>query len=150
VGRPRAIRSSASGYRPIVRRAGLALALFLLLATAACSLTGGEKATPLPAQAPKEPADAFVAEMLDGRPDDAAERLSSAHSGFQFNLAQISIALQTNHYRVAQSKRRSNKSFAYLLRGRRDGKPVSAAWVVVFERDIDSWRIANFSRAKRF
>jgi hypothetical protein len=130
-----------------VRRA--ALALFVLLATAACS-AGGETATPLPAQAPKKEADAFVAEMLDGRPDDAAERLSSAHGGFQFNLAQISIDLQTNAYRVAQSKRRSNKSFAYLLRGRRNGRPVSATWVVAFERDIDSWRIANFSRAKSF
>lgn len=150
MGRPRAIRNSASGCPPVVRRAGLALALFVLLATAACSATGGEKATPLPAQAPKEPADAFVAEMLDGRPDDAAERLSSAHAGFAFNLAQISIALQTNRYRVAQSKRRSNKSFAYLLRGRRDGKPVAATWVVVFEPDIDSWRIANFSQAKGF
>lgn len=134
---------------PPVRRALLGPALFLVLAGAACS-AGGESAKPLSAQAPKEPADAFVAEMLNGRPDDAAERLSSSHAGFSFNLSQISIDLQTNGYRVAQSKRRNNKAFVYLLRGRRNGKPVSAPWVVAFERDTDSWRIANFSQAKTF
>jgi hypothetical protein len=133
-----------------VRRATAApaLALLIVLATTACNL-GGEKAEPLVPQAPKETADAFVAEMLDGRPDDAAERLSSAHAGFAFELPQISINLQVNRYRVAQSKRRSNRAFVYLLRGRRNGKPVSASWIVYFERDTDSWRIANFSRARK-
>jgi len=76
-----------------VRKAPLALALFVVLVAAACS-AGGEEAKPLSTQAPKESADAFVTEMLEGRPDDAAERLSSAHAGFSFNLAQISIDLQ--------------------------------------------------------
>jgi hypothetical protein len=132
-----------------VRKAPLALALFVVLVAAACS-AGGEEAKPLSTQAPKESADAFVAEMLEGRPDDAAERLSSAHAGFSFNLAQISIALQENHFRVVRSKRRTDRSFVYLLRGQRNGKPVSAAWVVALEPDLDAWRIGNFSRAKRF
>jgi hypothetical protein len=133
----------------LVRRAPIALAIFLVLAAAACSV-GGEEAKPLPPQAPKAPADAFVAEMLDGRPDNAAERLSSTRAGFAFDLPQISIELQTNSFRVAESKRRSDKSFVYLLRGRRNGKPVSAPWVVVLEPDLDSWRIGNFSRAKTY
>jgi hypothetical protein len=132
-----------------VRRAPLGLALFVVLVAAACS-AGGEQAKPLSAQAPKESADAFVAEMLEGRPDDAAERLSSAHAGFSFNLAQISIDLQENRFRVVRSKRRSDRSFVYLLRGRRNGKPVSAAWVVALEPDLDAWRIGNFTRAKTF
>lgn len=132
-----------------MRRAALALALFFVLAAAACS-AGGEEAKPLPTQAPKEPADAFVAEMLDGRPDDASERLSSTHRGFQFDLPQISIDLQTNAFHVAQSKRRSNKAFVYLLRGRRNGKPVSAPWVVTMDPDLDAWRVGNFSRAKTY
>jgi len=134
---------------PLVRRAPLALALFLVLAAAACS-AGGEEAKPLPSQAPKEPADAFVAEMLDGRPDDAAERLSSSHAGFAFDLPQISIDLQTNAFHVAESKRRGNEAFVYLLRGRRNGKPVSAPWVVAMEKDLDSWRVGNFSQAKTY
>jgi hypothetical protein len=146
--RPRGTRSFVSGC-PLVRRASFALALFLALVAAACS-AGGEKAKPLANQAPKEPADAFVAEMLDGRPDDAAERLSSAHAGFAFNLAQISIDLQENHFRIAASKRRSAKSFVYLLRGERNGKTVSAPWVVALEKDLDAWRIGNFSQAKTY
>ena len=92
MGRPRGTRSSVSGCQ-LVRRAPLALAVFLVLVAAACS-AGGEEAKPLSTQAPKAPADAFVAEMLDGRPDDAAERLSSSHAGFAFDLPQISINLQ--------------------------------------------------------
>ncbi len=133
----------------MVRRASLALALFLVLAAAACS-AGGEPPKPLSSQAPKEPADAFVAEMLNGRPDDAAERLSSTHAGFAFDLPQISIELQTNGFRVAESKRRNDQSFVYLLRGRRSGKPVSAPWVVAMEKDLDSWRVGNFTRAKTY
>jgi hypothetical protein len=132
-----------------VRRASLALTLVVVLVAAACS-AGGEKAKPLSTQAPKESADAFVAEMLEGRPDDAAERLSSAHAGFSFNLAQISIDLQESRFRLVRSKRRTDRSFVYLLRGQRNGKPVSAAWVVALEPDLDAWRIGNFSRAKRF
>ena len=132
-----------------MRRAPLALTLVVVLVAAACS-AGGEKAKPLSTQAPKESADAFVAEMLEGRPDDAAERLSSAHAGFSFNLAQISIALQESRFRLVRSKRRTDRSFVYLLRGQRNGKPVSAAWVVALEPDLDAWRIGNFSRAKRF
>jgi hypothetical protein len=132
-----------------VRRAPFALALFFVLAAAGCS-AGGEGPKPLSSQAPKEPADAFVAEMLDGRPTDAAERLSSAHAGFAFDLPQISIELQTNGFRVAESKRRNDESFVYLLRGSRNGKPVSAPWVVALEKDLDSWRIGNFTRAKTY
>ena len=109
--RPHGIPSFVSGC-PRVRRAPLALALFLVLAAAAC---GGDAPKPLSTQAPKEPADAFVAEMLDGRPDDAAERLSSSYAGFAFNLAQLSIDLQENGFHVAQSKRRSDKAFVYLM-----------------------------------
>lgn len=145
---PRGTRSFVSGCQP-VRRAPLALAVFLALAAAACS-AGGEEPKPLTTQAPKEPADAFVAEMLDGRPDDAAERLSSSHAGFAFDLPQISINLQTNAFRVAESKRRNDSAFVYMLRGHRNGKPVSAPWVVVMEKDLDSWRVGNFSRAKRY
>jgi hypothetical protein len=133
----------------LVRRAPIALAIFLVLAAAACSV-GGEEAKPLPAQAPKAPADAFVAEMLDGRPDDAAERLSSTRAGFAFDLPQISIELQTNRFRVARSKRRNNTSFVYLMRGRRNGKPVNAPWLVSMEPDLDAWRIGDFSRAKTY
>jgi hypothetical protein len=111
---------------------------------------GGEEPQPLSSQAPKEPADAFVAEMLDGRPDDAAERLSSTHAGFAFDLPRLSIELQTNGFRVAESKRRTDASFVYLMRGRRNGKPVSAPWVVTLEKDLDQWRIENFSRAKTY
>ena len=132
-----------------VSRASLALAIFVVLAAAGCS-AGGDGPKPLSTQAPKEPADAFVAEMLDGRPDDAAERLSSTHAGFAFDLPQISIELQTNAFRVAESKRLNDKSFVYLMQGRRNGKPVSAPWVVALEKDLDSWRIGNFSRAKTY
>ena len=146
--RPRGTRSFVSGCR-LVRRAALAFAVFFVLAAAGCS-AGGDGPKPLSSQAPKEPADAFVAEMLDGRPNDAAERLSSTHAGFAFDLPQISIELQTNGFRVAESKRRNDESFVYLFRGRRNGKPVSAPWVVALEKDLDSWRIGNFTRAKTY
>ena len=146
--RPRGTRSFVSGCQ-LVRRAAIALAVFLVLVAAACSV-GGEEPKPLSTQAPKAPADAFVAEMLDGRPDDAAERLSSSHAGFAFDLPQISITLQTNAFRVAESKRRNDSAFVYLLKGQRGGKPVSAPWVVVMEMDLDSWRVGNFSRAKTY
>ena len=144
--RPRGTRSFVSGCQ-LVRRAAFFLAVFFALAAAGC---GGDKPQPLSSQAPKEPADAFVAEMLDGRPDDAAERLSSTHAGFAFDLPQLSIELQTNSFRVAESKRRSDASFVYLLRGQRNGKPVSAPWVVALEKDLDSWRVGNFTRAKTY
>jgi hypothetical protein len=137
---------------PRVRRATPApalLALLIALVATACNVRG-QTAEPLATQAPKETADAFVAELLDGRPEDAAERLSSSHAGFEFELPQISIELQINDYRVVRSKRRSNRAFVYHLRGRRDGQPVSSFWVVYFERDTDAWRIANFSRSRRF
>ena len=145
--RPRGIRSFVSGCQLVRRGSLVALALFLALSAAAC---GGEEPKPLSTQAPKEPADAFVAEMLDGRPDDAAERLSSSHAGFAFDLPQISINLQTNAFRVAESKRRNDSAFVYLLRGRRNGKPVNTPWVVVMEKDLDSWRVGNFSQAKTY
>lgn len=88
--------------------------------------------------------------MLNGRVDDAAERLSSTHAGFAFDLPQISIELQTNGFRVAESKRRNDSSFVYLLRGRRNGKAVNAPWVVELEKDLDSWRIGDFTRAKTY
>jgi hypothetical protein len=145
--RPRGTRSFVSGFQLVRRAALVALALVLALSAAAC---GGEEPKALSTQAPKEPADAFVAEMLEGRPDDAAERLSSSHAGFAFDLPQISINLQTNAFRVAESKRRNDSAFVYMLRGQRGGKPVSAPWVVVMEKDLDSWRVGNFSRAKRY
>ncbi len=144
--RPRGTRSFVSGC-PLVRRSLFVLAVFFALAAAGC---GGDDPQPLSTQAPKEPADAFVAEMLDGRPNDAAERLSSTHAGFAFDLPQISIELQTNGFRVAESKRRSDASFVYLLRGHRNGKPVEAPWVVKLEQDLDSWRVGNFTRAKTY
>ncbi len=147
--RPHGIQSFVSGCPPVRRALFFAPAVFVVLAAAACS-AGGEEPKPLPSQAPKEPADAFVAEMLDGRPDDAAERLSSTQAGFAFDLPQLSIELQTNGFRVAESKRRNDRSFVYLLRGRRNGKPVSAPWVVALEQDLDAWRIGNFSRAKTY
>ena len=143
---PRGTRSFVSGCA-LVRRAPLALAVFLAFATAAC---GGDEPQPLSPQAPKEPADAFVAEMLAGQPDDAAERLSSTHAGFAFDLPQLSIELQMNGFRVAESKRRSDSSFVYLMRGSRNGKPVSAPWVVTMEKDLDQWRVGNFKRTKKY
>lgn len=117
---------------------------FALLAAVALGC-GGSDEKPTPETAPQGVADAFVRELLAGRPDDAAERLSPTHAGgLVLELPQLSIQLQTNHYRVARTKRRSRDAFLYLFKGRRGGRRVTSTWQVTLARDPDAWRVARF------
>jgi len=132
---------------PAVRRTALVLCA-LLFVVSGCGGGGDEPKGPPPPS--KAVADKFVNALLEGRPDAAAELLSTQNSGFEFNLPAISIDLQARHYQVVRSKQRNQKTFVYEFRGRRNGKPDRAVWAVVFIRDLDAWRIETFDEVKTF
>jgi hypothetical protein len=132
-------------------RKGL-LALVLLLATAgaaACGGGGGDDPEPSSSEAPQSVADAFIAELLDGRPSDAAERLSPIRSELEPQLPGLSIQLQTNGYRVQDVKRRGKKAFVYSFRGNATAQPRTAQWVLTFEEDLGQWGIVTFAPVRR-
>jgi hypothetical protein len=122
-----------------VRRSALLLTICLALFGAACG--GGDDKPEVPDRAPQSEADAFVAELLDGRPSDAAERLSPVRSELEFQLPSLSIQLQTNGYRVADRQRQGKNKFIYTFRGAK-GPP--AKWEMTFQEDLGRWAIVTF------
>ena len=131
-------------------RTAALLAGLLVLGAASCGGGTSETQNRSAAGPRKEEADAFVAELLNGRPEKAAELLSTQHSGLEFELPGVSIELQERHYRVVRSKRRDRTTFVYELKGRQNGRPKTAYYEVKLEFDLDDWRVKDFDPVKTY
>lgn len=122
------------------------MALLLAVAGAGCmgddngngSSDGGN-------QPPQEMGDAFVAELLDGRPSDAANRLSPIRSELEPQLPGISIQLQTGGYEVKDVKRQGNNALVYTLEGGPQAQPRTVEWLMTFTKDIGQWGVVSFA-----
>lgn len=122
---------------------GPLLVLVLALAGAGC-MGDDDNGSPSGNQAPQETGDAFVAELLDGRPSDAANRLSPIRAELEPQLPGISIQLQTGGYRVTDVRRQGNDAFVYTFEGNADARPRRMEWVMTFAKDIGQWGIVTF------
>jgi hypothetical protein len=95
-------------------------------------------------QPPQETGDAFVAELLDGRPSDAANRLSPIRSELEPQLPGISIQLQSGGYRVTDVRRQGNNAFIYTFEGNASAQPRTMEWLMTFTKDIGQWGVVAF------
>jgi hypothetical protein len=127
-----------------VRRAALGLALLLALAGVGCmgDDDGGESSSPN--QAPQATGDAFIAELLDGRPSDAANRLNPIRAELEPQLPGISIQLQSGGYHVTDVERQGDNAFIYTFEGNADAQPRRMQWLMTFARDIGQWGVVAF------
>jgi hypothetical protein len=128
-----------------VRRRALGLALVLAFAGAGCMGDdngggGGESST----QAPQAMGDAFVAELLDGRPSDAANRLNPIRAELEPQLPGISIQLQSGGYRVTDVRRQGNNALVYTFEGNASAQPRRMEWLMTFAKDVGQWGIVAF------
>jgi hypothetical protein len=127
-----------------VRRAALGLALLLALAGAGCMGDDNGDESSGPNQAPQATGDAFVAELLDGRPSDAANRLNPIRAELEPQLPGISIQLQSGGYRVTDVERQGDNAFIYTFEGNASAQPRRMQWLMTFARDIGQWGIVAF------
>lgn len=96
-------------------------------------------------QPPQEMGDAFVAELLDGRPSDAANRLSPIRSELEPQLPGISIQLQSGGYQVKNVRRQGNNAFVYTFEGNAQAQPRTMEWLMTFTKDIGQWGVVSFT-----
>ena len=108
---------------------------------------GGESSSPN--QPPQEIGDAFVAELIDGRPSDAANRLNPIRAELEPTLPGISIQLQSNGYRVTDVRRQGNNGFIYTFEGNADAQPRRTEWLMTFANDVGQWGIVSFGPVTR-
>jgi hypothetical protein len=127
-----------------VRRAAVGAALVLALAGVGCGGGNGDGDS-APKQAPQETADAFVAELLDGRPSDAANRLNPIRAELEPQLPGISIQLQSGGYRVTDVRRQGNNAFIYTFEGNASAQPRKMEWLMTFAQDVGQWGIVTFA-----
>lgn len=132
-----------------MRRVALGLALFLALGGAACmgDDNGGDEMSS--DQPPQAMGDAFIAELLDGRPSDAANRLNPIRAELEPQLPGISIQLQSGGYRVTDVRRQGNNAFIYTFRGNANAEPRTMEWLMTFARDVGQWGIVAFVPRQR-
>jgi hypothetical protein len=97
-----------------------------------------------PTQAPQEMGDAFIAELLDGRPSDAANRLNPIRAELEPQLPGISIQLQSGGYRVTNVRRQGNNAFIYTFEGNASAQPRRMEWLMTFAHDVGQWGIVTF------
>jgi hypothetical protein len=127
-----------------VRRVAVGLALFVALSGAACmGDDNGDEASS--SQAPQAMGDAFVAELLDGRPSDAANRLNPIRAELEPQLPGISIQLQSGGYRVTNVKRQGSNAFVYTFEGNASAQPRRMEWLMTFGQDVGQWGIVTFA-----
>ena len=130
-----------------MRRTALGVGLALLLAFAGAGCMGDDdngNESSSPSQPPQATGDAFVAELLDGRPTDAANRLNPIRAELEPQLPGISIQLQSGGYKVVDVKREGNTAFIYTFEGNADARPRRMDWLMTFARDIGQWGIVAF------
>jgi hypothetical protein len=121
------------------------MALLLALAGAGCMGDDDGNGSSAPDRAPQEMGDAFVAELLDGRPADAANRLSPIRSELEPQLPGISIQLQSGGYRVESVRRQGDNALIYVLEGDASAQPRTTEWLMTFTKDIGQWGIVAFA-----
>jgi hypothetical protein len=97
-----------------------------------------------PDRPPQETGDAFVAELLDGRPGDAANRLNPIRAELEPQLPGISIQLQSGGYRVVDVRRQGNNAFIYTFEGNASAQPRRVEWLMTFAQDVGQWGIVAF------
>jgi hypothetical protein len=125
-------------------RKGLVLALLLALAGAGCMGDDNGEGGSAPNSAPQEIGDAFVADLLNGQPGEAANRLNPIRAELEPQLPGISIQLQSGGYRVVDVRRQGNNAFVYTFEGNQDARPRRMEWVMTFSRDVGQWGVVTF------
>jgi hypothetical protein len=93
---------------------------------------------------PQEIGDAFVADLLNGQPGEAANRLNPIRAELEPQLPGISIQLQSGSYRVVDVRRQGNNAFVYTFEGNQDAQPRRIEWVMTFSRDVGQWGVVTF------
>lgn len=128
-----------------MRRTALGLALLLALAGAGCMGDDDTNGSSTPSRAPQATGDAFVAELLDGRPSDAANRLNPIRAELEPQLPGISIQLQSGGYQVTDVKRQGDSAFIYTFEGNASAQPRRMEWLMTFAQDVGQWGIVGFA-----
>jgi hypothetical protein len=126
-------------------RKAIVLALLLALAGAGCmgdddNGDGGST----PNRAPQEIGDAFVADLLNGQPGEAANRLNPIRAELEPQLPGISIQLQSGGYEVVDVRRQGNNALIYTFEGDEDAQPRRMEWEMTFAQDVGQWGVVTF------
>lgn len=123
----------------------IVLALLLALAGGGCMGDDGDgDGGSTPNRPPQEIGDAFVAELLNGQPGEAANRLSPIRAELEPQLPGISIQLQSGGYEVVDVRRQGNNAFIYTFEGDEDAQPRRMDWVMTLAQDIGQWGVVTF------
>jgi hypothetical protein len=128
-----------------MRRTAVGLALALALAASGCMGDDDGNGSSTPDRPPQATGDAFVAELLDGRPGDAANRLNPIRAELEPQLPGISIQLQSGGYRVVDVRRQGNNAFVYTFEGNASAQPRRMEWLMTFAMDVGQWGIVAFA-----
>jgi hypothetical protein len=126
-----------------VHKATFLLALLCAFAGAGC-MGDDDNGSSTPDRAPQQIGDAFVAELLDGRPGEAANRLNPIRAELEPQLPGISIQLQSGGYKVVDVRRQGNNAFIYTFEGNANAQPRRMEWLMTFANDVGQWGVVTF------
>jgi len=133
-----------------VRRAALFLVLIGTVGmVAGCGSSGTKK--PNPQANPQVVAERFMRNILGGYLDPAQADLSPVSGVDVRSLTNLSIGLQTGHFRAVGRPRKLKKSHTYrfTLAGELKDKPVQLVYQVGVAEDADGWRVVGFRLVKQ-
>jgi len=133
-----------------VRRAALFLVLIGTVGmVAGCGSSGTKK--PNPQANPQVVAERFMRNILGGYLDPAQADLSPVSGVDVRSLTNLSIGLQTGHFRAVGRPRKLKKSHTYrfTLAGELNDKPVHLVYQVGVAEDADGWRVVGFRLVKQ-
>ena len=117
----------------------------LALAAAGCMGDDDGNGSSSASRPPQAMGDAFVAELLDGRPGEAANRLNPIRAELEPQLPGISIQLQSGGYRVTDVRRQGDNAFIYTFEGNASAQPRQMEWLMTFAKDVGQWGIVTFA-----
>ena len=128
-------------------RSALVLLLVGVIAVAVIGCDSNEKAS-TPKGDPQAVAERFISNILTGYLDPAEQDLSPMSGVDPRSLTNVSIGLQSGHFRVVGKPKKISKTYNFTLAGRVRGKPTRLVYAVGVGEDADGWRVIGFRLVK--
>jgi hypothetical protein len=130
-------------------RSSVVLILFGVLAVAGAGCGGGSSSgNSKPKGDPQVVAERFMHNILTGYLDPAEQDLSPISGVDPRSLTNISIGLQSGHFRVVGKPKKTSKTYNFTLAGELRNKPIRLVYAVGVGPDVGGWRIVGFRLVK--
>jgi hypothetical protein len=126
----------------------LLLLIGVVAAVAGCGSSNSPSANPQ--SDPNVVAERFLRHILTGYLNDAETDLSSVSGVDVRSLTDLSIGLQSGHFRiVGPPKEKPGHVYYFSLYGRLKGKPARLIYSITVGKEIDGWRVVGFKLVKQ-